>query len=99
MSGKLDAHQVLISVVGQPHAVLFEQVERVPLVVCALGGGLRLAIGVESLVCHLVHVEVVGGVEALAFHPLATVARECDLATGNPVQVLDDLGTDQVSLA
>jgi len=53
----------------------------------------------ELLIDHGIDIKIDGWLEALFLHPFATVATESDLVSTDTSEVLDDFGTDQVSLA
>ena len=53
----------------------------------------------ERLISEDIDIKVKRGLEALLLHPISTIAMEADGISGDAPQVLDDLRTDEISLA
>ena len=53
----------------------------------------------ERLISEDIDIKVKRGLEALLLHPISTIAMEADGISRDAPQVLDDLRTDEISLA
>ena len=97
---QVSGHHCIVNVVGTSGEVLVNQIERVPPEKDELILGFAFAIGCESLVHELADVKFNCRLKAFFLHPLATIStcRET-LIAADDLQILDNFGTNQVSLS
>lgn len=96
---KLSFHHKVVDMIGLASEVLVDQVEWVPLVVGVLVHVSALTVGDKLLVWNHLQVEVQRWLETFLLHPVATIASELNLVAADLLELVHDLGSDQIVLA